>query len=91
MNARALAKLILCSSLTILLMFLLAMPVSSRAADDKDLEAQAKAFIAEAEKTLIPLEIEQGKAWWVANTTGTDEAYEKASRIRDELNNRKKS
>jgi peptidyl-dipeptidase A len=53
---------------------------------EEDLAAQAKRFIADAEKALIALEIEQGKAWWVANTTGTDEAYEKAREVQDQIN-----
>jgi peptidyl-dipeptidase A len=51
----------------------------------KDIEAQAKAFIADAEKTLIPLEVAQGKAWWVANTTGTDEAYERSQEAQNKI------
>jgi peptidyl-dipeptidase A len=73
-------------ALGLTLTVLFAMSTSSPAADETTLNAQAKAFIAEAEKTLIPLDTEQGKAWWVANTTGTDEAYEKAKEIQDKIN-----
>jgi peptidyl-dipeptidase A len=59
-------------------MFMIASILPVSAADPaKELEAQAKAFIADAEKTLIPLDVAQGKAWWVANTKGTKEAYER--------------
>lgn len=36
---------------------------------------QALAFIAEYELTVKPLETALSKAWWVANTTGSDKAY----------------
>ena len=68
-------------------MFLIASIHPASAADDsaKDLEAQAKAFIADAEKTLIPLDVAQGNAWWVANTTGTDEAYERSQEAQNKI------
>jgi peptidyl-dipeptidase A len=48
----------------------------SAAADDKEeMAAMARQLIAEHEKTLRPLEIEIGKMWWEANTTGSDESY----------------
>jgi peptidyl-dipeptidase A len=69
------------------LMLFIASIVPTFSADDsvKELEAQAKAFIADAEKALIDLDIAQGKAWWVANTTGTDEAYERSQEAQNKI------
>jgi peptidyl-dipeptidase A len=67
-------------------MFVIASIVPASAADSvKELEAQAKTFIADAEKALIPLEIAQNKAWWVANTTGTDESYERSQEAQNKI------
>jgi peptidyl-dipeptidase A len=38
-------------------------------------EARARAFIAEHEAQIRPLEIAVGLAWWLANTTGKDEDF----------------
>lgn len=38
-------------------------------------ETRARAFIAEHEAHIRPLEISLGLAWWKANTTGTDEDF----------------
>src|SRR5262245_24592872 len=71
----------------VFVMFLIVSAAALSAADDsaKDLAAQAKAFIADAEKTLIPLEVAQGKAWWGANTTGTDQAYERSQEAQNKI------
>src|SRR2546421_7379361 len=49
----------------VFVMYLIASSVPLAAADEsaKDLEVQAKAFIADAEKTMIPLDVAQARAW----------------------------
>ena len=45
---------------------------------------RARAFIAEHEETVRPLEIALNRAWWDANTTGKDEAF----KAKEEAQNR---
>lgn len=40
-------------------------------------DARTRRFIADYEKTIRPLEIEAGRAWWDANLSGKDEDYKK--------------
>lgn len=55
----------------------------SRAADG--IEQRALAFIAEHEARIRPLEIEVGRRWWLANTTGRDEDFERKQEIETQL------
>lgn len=49
-------------------------------------ESAARAFIAEHEATIRPLEIAVGRAWWDANTTGKDEAFAAKEAAENRLN-----
>ena len=40
-------------------------------------DERARRFIAQYEATVRPLEIEVGRCWWAANTSGKDEDYQK--------------
>jgi peptidyl-dipeptidase A len=44
-------------------------------ARQEDNDARARRFIQEYERSIRPLEIEVGRLWWEASTTGSDEAY----------------
>jgi peptidyl-dipeptidase A len=44
-------------------------------ADSPDADSRARAFIAEHESRIRPLEIAVGTAWWNANTSGKDEDF----------------
>lgn len=46
------------------------------AANGQDTTQMAKRLIADHEKSIRPIEIESSKAWWEANVTGSDAAYE---------------
>ena len=46
-------------------------------ARQEDNDARARRFIQEYEHSIRPLEIEVGRLWWEASTTGSDEAYRK--------------
>ena len=43
----------------------------------EDNDARARRFIQEHERAIRPLEIEVGRLWWEASTSGSDEAYRK--------------
>src|SRR6185436_20915102 len=55
----------------------------SHSADTSD---AARAFVREHEAKIQPLEIEIGRAWWDANTTGKDEAFAKKEEAENRLN-----
>ncbi len=46
----------------------------------------ARQFIREYEATVRPLEIALGKAWWEANTTGSDEAFAEKEALENRYN-----
>jgi len=48
-------------------------------------EAEARAFIAEHEKTVGPLEREAALAWWNANVTGRDQDFQAKERAQNRL------
>ena len=56
------------------------------AADESDNDALARQFITRHEATIRPLEIDYNRAWWDANTTGRDEAFQKKEQIENRLN-----
>jgi peptidyl-dipeptidase A len=60
--------------------------LGSHAAESDELESRARSFITQAEETLIPLKISQGRAWWDASTTGKDEAYQRATEAQNRIN-----
>ncbi|MEM8946248.1 MAG: M2 family metallopeptidase [Planctomycetota bacterium] len=47
---------------------------------------QAAAFIAQYELNVKPLEIALGKAWWKANTTGSDDAFAEKEALENRYN-----
>ncbi len=55
----------------------------ARAADSID--QRAIAFIADHESRIRPLEIEVGRRWWLANTTGRDEDFARKIEIETQL------
>ena len=59
--------------------------VSTAAAEQTDNDSHAKRFIARHEATVRPLEIESSRCWWVANTTGSDAAFQKKEAIETRL------
>ncbi|MEO2089014.1 MAG: M2 family metallopeptidase [Gemmataceae bacterium] len=63
----------------------LALSVTTAALADDATTAQAKAFVADHEKRIRPLDIKAGKAWWDANTTGKDEDFKRKEEIQNEL------
>jgi len=52
---------------------------------DEATTAKAKAFMADHEKRIRPLDIKAGKAWWDANTTGKDADFKKKEEAQNEL------
>lgn len=48
-------------------------------------DERAEKFIAEHLRTIKPLVIEVGKRWWIANTSGRDEDFERKQQIETEL------
>jgi peptidyl-dipeptidase A len=52
----------------------------------QDTVAAARAFVREHESKIQPLEIEIGKAWWTANTTGKDDAFAAKEDAENRLN-----
>ena len=59
-----------------LLFLTLAMAVGPAAGDDAaGNDARAQRFVQRHEAKIRPLEIESARSWWLANTTGSDEAY----------------
>jgi peptidyl-dipeptidase A len=59
--------------------------LTAAGAADDDTLFKAKSFIAAHEKTIRPLEIASGKAWWDANTQGRDEDYKKKEELQNKL------
>jgi len=59
--------------------------LASSAFADEATTAKAKAFVADHEKRIRPLDIKAGKAWWDANTTGKDEDFKKKEEAQNEL------
>ncbi len=59
--------------------------LASSAFADEATTAKAKAYIADHEKRIRPLDIKAGKAWWEANTTGKDEDFKKKEEAQNEL------
>jgi peptidyl-dipeptidase A len=55
-------------------------------AEEKSVEARAKAFIARHENQIRPLEIASGLAWWNANVTGKDEDFAAKEAATNRLN-----
>src|SRR5262245_54956032 len=51
----------------------------------KDVDEQARTFIHEHEQQIRPLEITVNQAWWNANTTGEDAAFEAKVKAQNEL------
>jgi peptidyl-dipeptidase A len=60
-------------------------PAPAAAAAKGDLNQAAKAFIAEHEGRIRPLEIAVNLAWWKANTTGEDADFAAKERAQNEL------
>lgn len=50
------------------------------------IDEQAKQFIHQYEEKVRPIEIEAARAWWEANTTGSDIAYENKESAENQLN-----
>jgi peptidyl-dipeptidase A len=50
-----------------------------------DVETRARQFITQHETKIRPLEIEVGRRWWLANTTGRDEDFARKQEIETEL------
>ena len=62
-----------------------ALSVTTATPADDATTAKAKAFVADHEKRIRPLDIKAGKAWWDANTTGKDEDFKRKEDIQNEL------
>ena len=58
---------------------------SQVAAAADSIDARAKQFVAEHESKIRPLEIEVGKRWWIANTSGRDEDFARKQEIETQL------
>jgi peptidyl-dipeptidase A len=52
----------------------------------EDTTAAAKDFIRKYESTVVPIEISLSKAWWNANTTGSDEAFATKEALEKQMN-----
>ena len=61
------------------------MMLSTAVAQPPDNDSRAKQFIARHEAAVRPLEIESSRCWWEANTTGSDEAFQKKEEIETRL------
>lgn len=59
--------------------------LASSALADEATTAKAKAFMADHEKRIRPLDVKAGKAWWDANTTGKDADFKKKEEAQNEL------
>ena len=59
--------------------------ISNALAQQPDNDSRAQDFIARHVATIRPLEIESGRCWWQANTTGSDEAFKKKEEIETKL------
>jgi peptidyl-dipeptidase A len=55
------------------------------AAEKDELTRQAQSFVAMHEARIRPLEIEVSRSWWLANTTGRDEAFRRKQELETEL------
>jgi len=55
------------------------------AAAEETVDQRAARFIAEHESKIRPLEIEVGKRWWIANTSGQDEDFARKQEIETQL------
>jgi peptidyl-dipeptidase A len=62
---------------------LLLLPAAALAASDTT--DRAKEFIKKHDKNVRPLDIAVGRAWWVANTTGKDEDFQKKEEAQNKL------
>ena len=58
-------------------------PGAARAEEGND--ARARAFIAAYESTIRPMEIEVGRRWWDANTSGKEEVYRRKEEAETKL------
>ena len=63
----------------------LALSLASPAFADPAATTRAKAFVADHEKRIRPLDIAAGLAWWTANTTGKDEDFKKKEEAQNKL------
>lgn len=54
-------------------------------AADASIDDRARKFVAEHEARIKPLEIEVGKRWWIANTSGRDEDFARKQEIETQL------
>ena len=61
------------------------MSTASEPKTDDALDAAARAFIAEHEKTVRPLEHEAALAWWNANITGRDQDFQAKEQSQNRL------
>jgi peptidyl-dipeptidase A len=55
------------------------------AAEKPSVADDAQAFIAAHEAKIRPLEIEVSRSWWLANTTGQDEAFQRKQELETQL------
>lgn len=53
----------------------------AQADDATALKSRANAFVARHEAKIRPLEIEVARSWWLANTTGQDEAFQRKQEL----------
>ena len=61
------------------------MSTAGKLATDDRPEAAARAFIAEHEKTVRPLEREAALAWWNANVSGRDQDFQAKEQAQNRL------
>lgn len=66
-------------------LFALAFFSASRAAASDEITKQARDFVAGHEKRIKPLEVASNEAWWVANTTGSKEAYARKAAAQNKI------
>lgn len=60
--------------------------MAESAAGNKSMDERAEAFIKAHEKTIRPLDIKVGRAWWDANVSGKDEDFARKEKTQNQLN-----
>jgi peptidyl-dipeptidase A len=68
----------------VLLVIILIRPAAALAQDDTT--DDARAFITHYEQTVVPIEISLSRAWWDANTSGSDEAFAQKEVLDKQMN-----
>src|SRR5579871_2754585 len=61
------------------------LPTTAAQAAETDADRRARAFVAMHESQIKPLEIEVARSWWLANTTGKDEAFARKQELETQL------